>query len=84
MQTVDNITDALVELRGMLLECHPQMPVLLQKIHKHLASDPAQVTQLTTEQVSTIVQALEIQVNTKIIEVSAPKTRKKKITADDL
>lgn len=85
MQTLDNITDALNELRQMLLECHPQMPVLLQKIHKQLANDPAQVTLLSTEQVHNLVQALEIQTNTVLEEVSAPKKRaKKQITADDL
>ncbi len=85
MQNLDNITEALDELKQMLLECHPQMPVLLQKIHKQLASDPAQVTLLTTEQVHSLIQALEIQTNTILEEVSAPKKRAKKtITADDL
>jgi len=85
MQTLDNITDALNELKQMLLECHPQMPILLQKIHKQLANDPAQVTLLSTEQVHNLVQALEIQTNTVLEEVSAPKKRaKKQITADDL
>lgn len=84
-ETTSDIFDAINELSEALLACHPSIPVLLQRIHKQLSADPATVTLMSSEQINTLFQALEIQTNTSLIEASTPKRKAStKITVDDL
>lgn len=84
------ITAKISELKEKLLANHPQMPVLLREIHKVLKEDPATVTLLDEDAICTIINGLEKQTNTSIVQSmttksSAAKTKAlKNVTSDDL
>jgi hypothetical protein len=48
----------LIELQNRLLTAHPQMPQLLQTIHRQLKNDPEVVTLLTEEEMQIVVQRI--------------------------
>lgn len=53
----------IAELQNALLETHPEMPILLRKIHSHLKDDPEIVTLLTEEEIATVINGLKVQTN---------------------
>lgn len=58
------IRSNIASLQQALLDKHPQMPVLLRDIFRQLKDDPATVTILSEEEISTVVRGLENQTNT--------------------
>jgi len=49
------------ELSNLLLAKHPRMPVLLREIHTALRQQPENVTLLSEEDISIIVNGLKVQ-----------------------
>lgn len=49
------------QLSQMLLDKNPKMPVLLREIHTALRAQPENVTLLTEEEISQIVNGLKVQ-----------------------
>lgn len=88
--TIAEFTDKLNSLQSALLTAHPEMPVLLQRIHRQLKEDPDLVTILTEEQIATIVNGISVVTNTKLavdskkVEKTAKDKRLKNVTLDDL
>lgn len=85
----DRVLGRIEELKTALDDSLPNMPNILQDIHKSLRDDPEIVTLLSEEEISVIVKGLEKHEDTVIVAKSAKKKtggRKatKKITADDL
>lgn len=81
------VKEAITALQQRILEQHPEMPVLLRKIHTVLKQDPEVVTLLEDEEIGTIISGLKIQTNTVIATSIATKKSGKssaKITLDDL
>lgn len=62
------ITAKIAELQQKLLANHPQMPLLLREIHSVLKNDPAVVTLLKEEEISIIVNGLQKQTNTYLVQ----------------
>lgn len=81
------IKEKLLSLETALLEGTPNMPSLLQDIHRNLKRDPDLVTILSNSECSIIVRGLLKQTNetiaTKAIK-KAKSTSTKKLTMDDL
>ncbi len=71
---LDQIKMNIAELETALLSAHPEMPVLLQKIHKKLQDDPDVVTLLDESEIEVIINGLKSVTNT---ELTAPKTKAK-------
>lgn len=71
------------DLKEALLLLHPNMPVLLQSIHKQLQNDPAVVTVLKEEDIAVLIEALKVQTNTELVTATKPK-KKEKVTIDDI
>lgn len=75
------------ELQAAIAANTPDMPSLLQMIHRNLMQDPEQVTLLTSEQVAVIVNGLKKQTQTEIVTavVSGGKGKAlKNISIDDI
>lgn len=60
------VKEAIQDLKTKLLSAHPEMPVLLRKIHTTLRSDPEVVTLLDEEDIEVIVNGLSAQTKTTI------------------
>ena len=56
-----SVREKVAELSGLLLSKHPKMPVLLREIHTALRAQPENVTLLSEEEISVIVNGLKIQ-----------------------
>jgi hypothetical protein len=67
------VQETISELQEKLLSAHPEMPVLLRKIHTKLKADPALVTLLTEEEISQIVNGLKHVTN---IQLTSSTTKK--------
>ena len=87
MDTATQLNEAIADLSDKLLNAHPEMPILLRKIHQTLKKDPDCVTLLTEEQIGVIVNGLSKQTAT-VIATSISKGNKgkaiKNIGVDDL
>ena len=83
----DAISLKISELQEALLSSDPMMPHLLRDIHQTLKQDPENVTILTPEQVSIIVNGLSKQtstiITTSILSGSKGKALKK-LSVDDV
>lgn len=66
--------DKIANLEQVILNAHPNLPVLLRDIHKQLAADPVIVTILSEEQIGIIVSGLKRQTKTELITASIKKT----------
>ncbi len=65
------------QLTDLLLSKHPMMPTLLREIHTTLRTYPEQVTLLSEEQISQIVQGLKVQTGVEFAaSVKAPSATK--------
>ena len=60
------VAEAIEDLKDKLLSQHPEMPILLRKIHQTLKADPDVVTLLSEEQIGVIVNGLSKQTQTTI------------------
>ena len=79
-EMLSHIQMTIAELETALLEAHPEMPVLLRKIHSKLREDPELVTLLTEEEIATVINGLKVQTNVSISSTKKPageKTAKK-------
>ena len=54
-----DIQTKLAELSAALLSAHPEMPIMLAKIHSALKADPEQVTLLSEDDIALVVQGLQ-------------------------
>ena len=72
LTTAQQLQEKVASLKIALLEKHPQMPVLLREIHTTLKKYPEQVTVISEEEVSVIVNGLMKQTGTEFA-VSAQK-----------
>lgn len=66
MTPADQVKEAIISLQDKLLSAHPEMPVLLRKIHQKLKEDPEIVTLLDEEEIGIIVNGLSRQTQTTI------------------
>ena len=73
MSTVSQIQMQVAELQAALLSAHPTLPTLLQQIHAALKADPENVTLLSEEEISVIIQGLSKQTQTAIATSVATK-----------
>lgn len=83
----EQIQNNILQLREALVSAYPQIPSLLQTIHRQLKADPEVTTLLTEEEISIVVNGLKRQTATELVTKtsSAAKTsRIKSVTADDL
>lgn len=74
------IQETIQDLQSKLLSAHPEMPILLRKIHTKLKADPDIVTLLTEEEIAVIIAGLKEQTNVQFA-TSAKKPAAKKSTA---
>lgn len=65
------------ELQTALLDAHPEMPVLLRKIHSKLRDDPEIVTLLTEEEIAAVISGLQVQTNISLTQTKASGGAKK-------
>jgi hypothetical protein len=76
------------ELREMLLTEHPQIPRLLQVIHKTMQEQGDLVIQLTDEEIGVFIQALKNHMNVTVVSEKAKKATStaslKKASASDM
>jgi len=87
MTPIEQLKEKVLSLQTALLEAHPTMPVLLREIHNHLKQDEEVVTLLSEEEIGIIVQGLQKQTQTVIIEATlkkGPGKSLKKVTLADL
>ena len=85
------LENKILQLEAMVLERLPQMPLLLQDIWNALKQHPENVTLLEEKQIQMIVIGLEIQTNTKLVEIISKPTKSKaavaklkNLTTDDI
>jgi len=88
MEFSDQVKSNIAELEQAILAAHPQLPTLLQRIHKQLKEDPNVVTLLDEDEIGTIVQGLIMHTNTQIGAATAAKKKSAtkvaaSMTADD-
>lgn len=62
------ISSKISELQSQLLANHPQMPLLLREIHSTLKNNPAVVTLLSEDEIRVIVNGLQKQTNTYLVQ----------------
>ena len=67
------VKEQIANLQQRLLSAHPEMPLLLRKIHTTLRSDPEIVTLLEDEEIGVIIEGLKQQTNTVIATSVATK-----------
>ena len=80
------------EMEAALLSKDPNFKMILRQIHRHLATDPDLVTQMTEEETQAVVSGLVVIANAEVVEPAKAKTVKaavakaKKVTisVDDL
>lgn len=77
-EQIYELQEKVASLQTMLLSAHPEMPLLLRKIHTQLQSDPELVTLLSEEDIGTIVRGLSVQMK---IEISTTPAKKESANA---
>lgn len=80
------LREAIADMATKLQEGHPQLPILLRKIHTILRDDPDTVTILSDEERAVVIAGLEKQTQIKLAEIAAPKKTKslRSMTVDDI
>lgn len=63
----------IASLQEAIHAAHPTMPILLKEIHTILKNDPSNVTLLSEEDISIIVNGLKIQTKTEITAATLKK-----------
>jgi len=79
--------DKVIDLQEALLDRHPRMPSLLREIHTTLRAQPENVTLLSEDQISIIVNGLKIQTGVEFAATatkSSSKNLKAKIASQGL
>ncbi len=71
------IQSTIQELEAALLSAHPEMPVLLRKIHSKLKEDPELVTLLSEEEIAQVINGLKVQTNVQLTAPKKPASEKK-------
>lgn len=74
------VQETIQDLQNKLLSAHPEMPILLRKIHTKLKADPEIVTLLNEEEIATVISGLKEVTNVQFA-TSAKKPAAKKSTA---
>lgn len=64
------VREKVAELSTLLLSKHPKMPVLLREIHTALRAQPENVTLLSEEEISVIVNGLKIQTGVEFAQAA--------------
>jgi hypothetical protein len=72
------VQETISELQSALLSAHPEMPIILRKIHTKLKADPAIVTLLTEDEIAQVINGLKVQTN---VSLTSPKAAAKPKTA---
>lgn len=80
MTPAEQLRESVLSLQTAMLEAHPQMPTLLQQIHRKLKECPEIVTILEEEEIAIIVEGLKKQTNT-MIATTVAKSRAKPLKA---
>ena len=62
------LKEKVAALAETILAKHPSMPSLLAEIHKNIKANPEQITLLSEDDIKTIVNGLEIQTKTFLIQ----------------
>ena len=65
-QQITDFQMKLAELQSAIHAKHPTMPMLLQDIHRSLKAQPEQVILLKEEEISIIIDGLELQTQTSL------------------
>lgn len=73
------IQETISSLQQALLTAHPEMPILLRKIHTKLKEDPEQVTLLEEDEIAQIINGLKTHANISL--TTAKPAKEKKVTA---
>lgn len=74
------LKEKVAALSQIILNKHPSLPTLLSEIHKTIKANPDQVTLLSEEEISVIVDGLEHQTKTFLVEsISKPAAKKSSI-----
>lgn len=68
--------DKVIELQTSLLDRHPRMPSLLREIHTALRAQPENVTLLSEDQISVIVNGLKVQTGVEFAAAATKGTAK--------
>lgn len=68
--------DKVIELQTSLLDRHPRMPGLLREIHTTLRAQPENVTLLSEDQISVIVNGLKVQTGVEFAAAATKGTAK--------
>jgi len=68
--------DKVIELQTSLLDRHPRMPGLLREIHTALRAQPENVTLLSEDQISVIVNGLKVQTGVEFAAAATKGTAK--------
>lgn len=69
------------EMEAALLSKDPEFKMILRNIHRHLATDPDLVTQMTEEEIQSVVSGLVVIANAEVVEPAKAKTLKAKVAA---
>lgn len=69
------------ELEQALLTKDPSFKTILRQVHRHLATDPDLVTQMTEAEIQSIVSGLVVMANAEVVEPAKAKTLKAKVAA---
>lgn len=69
------------ELEQALLTKDPGFKTVLRQVHRHLATDPDLVTQMTEAEIQSIVSGLVVMANAEVVEPAKAKTLKAKVAA---
>lgn len=68
--------DKVIELQTSLLDRHPRMPGLLREIHAALRAQPENVTLLSEDQISVVVNGLKVQTGVEFAAAATKGTAK--------
>lgn len=83
MNQTEQLKEQIYTLKERLLANNPDMPILLQSIHKQLRADTELVTTLSEEEIGILVSGLKRHQNIEI-SVVVKKKSVKNLTLDDL
>jgi hypothetical protein len=80
------LKEKIAALQNAILTVHPTLPIILKEIHTLLKNDPANITLLDEDDISTIVSGLKKQTATEITQATLKKSTKSlsKVSLDDL
>lgn len=64
------LREKIAELESLLTSKHPKMPILLREIHTALRAQPENVTLLSEQEISVIVNGLKVQTGVEFATAS--------------